>query len=323
MIEAYKDHAENHDKFEIIAIHDSSVKSFEELDRKLTKIKQKYWKGQDLPFPVMIDKDGITEKAYGISAHPTQILIAPDGNVVGESHLGLLEKELPELPAQVIWNRNADSQKNIHWSWGPEPKFKDLIQAFETWSRKQKIEIDPEIVEKTGLTPDAEMQFFMEGYGVTIRSISQLAFDPYGLSIQPNSDGTGLMLGKETRTDVPETPLQQQNNAYLRKRIATQKGAGDTDVGGPVEESGKKAEESKIGDLEIEELSLRDAMRRISNQFEIPVGINKTAFEQAGKLPVSGKIAQNRMRETIEEMIEPLGLKLIVKYELVLVVPNE
>ncbi len=54
--------------FEIIAIHDSSVDSFAELDEKLVAIKENYWKGESLPFPILIDKDGATEAAFGVVA---------------------------------------------------------------------------------------------------------------------------------------------------------------------------------------------------------------------------------------------------------------
>jgi len=51
LIALCEDHAEHRDKFEVFAIHDKSVKSFDELDKKLASIKKQHWQGKDLPFP--------------------------------------------------------------------------------------------------------------------------------------------------------------------------------------------------------------------------------------------------------------------------------
>lgn len=76
---------EKSDRFEILAFHDASVKSFAELDEKLVEIKKKQWKGRDLPFPILLDASGETVKQFGIHAYPTTILIDPEGRLVGEA----------------------------------------------------------------------------------------------------------------------------------------------------------------------------------------------------------------------------------------------
>lgn len=76
---------EKSDRFEILAFHDASVKSFAELDEKLAEIKKKHWKGRDLPFPILLDASGDTVKQFGIHAFPTTILIDPEGRLVGEA----------------------------------------------------------------------------------------------------------------------------------------------------------------------------------------------------------------------------------------------
>ncbi len=75
---------EKSDRFEILAFHDATVKSFEELDEKLATIKDKHWKGRALPFPILLDATGETIKQFGIHAFPTTILIDPEGRLVGE-----------------------------------------------------------------------------------------------------------------------------------------------------------------------------------------------------------------------------------------------
>jgi hypothetical protein len=97
MIDFYEANADKRDHFEIVAFHDGSAKTFEELDAKLVDIKKNAWGGRDLPFPVLLDATGETIKTFGIQAFPTLALIDPDGNVVQGGSLELLEEKLAEL----------------------------------------------------------------------------------------------------------------------------------------------------------------------------------------------------------------------------------
>ena len=103
LIALYEDHADHRDQFEVFAVHDKSVKSFAELDEKLPKIKEHYWQGKDLPFPVLLDATGETGKLYGIRAYPTGLLIDPDGKLVGEATPADLEAKLPPLSVAKKW----------------------------------------------------------------------------------------------------------------------------------------------------------------------------------------------------------------------------
>ncbi len=91
---------EKSDRFEILAFHDASVKNFAELDEKLAAVKEKHWKGRDLPFPILLDESGETVKQYGIHAFPTTILIDPDGHLVGEATEVDLRKALEKERTQ-------------------------------------------------------------------------------------------------------------------------------------------------------------------------------------------------------------------------------
>jgi 2-phosphoglycerate kinase len=74
--------------------------------------------------------------------------------------------------------------------------------------------------------------------------------------------------------------------------------------------------------LELNDVGLRDAVKRIATHFDLPMGINSAAFKQAEER-VSGKIENERIELTLNKMLEPIGLRVIVKYEMVLVVPLE
>jgi thiol-disulfide isomerase/thioredoxin len=64
------------------------------LDEKIALLKEKVWKGKDLPFPIALTTksssyseqmyDGTAAAQYGVLHYPTTILIDKDGNVVGE-----------------------------------------------------------------------------------------------------------------------------------------------------------------------------------------------------------------------------------------------
>jgi hypothetical protein len=88
--------ANKSDRFEILAFHDGSVKTFEELDAKMVKAKasRPIWAGRDLPFPILLDATGESVKQYDVHAFPTTILIDPDGKLVGQGPLQLLKDAL-------------------------------------------------------------------------------------------------------------------------------------------------------------------------------------------------------------------------------------
>ena len=96
-MELYDEYQDLRDRFAIVTIHDSSVKDFEELDKKLAPIKKKHWKGRDLPFPVLIDDDDKTVKAYDIQWFPTTVLIDPQGRIVPGYGEDLFVAKLKEL----------------------------------------------------------------------------------------------------------------------------------------------------------------------------------------------------------------------------------
>jgi hypothetical protein len=88
------------DRFEIIAFHDASAKTFDELDEKLAKTVEEVWK-RPLPFPILLDDSGDTIERYGIRAFPTVILIDPDGKLVKGRAEKLLEAKLTEMSASA------------------------------------------------------------------------------------------------------------------------------------------------------------------------------------------------------------------------------
>jgi thiol-disulfide isomerase/thioredoxin len=93
LVSFYNKHKAQRDRFEILAIHDGSAKTMKELLAKMRPIEKAKWKGP-LPFPVLLDGTGATVKDYGIVAFPTLLLIDPEGRIVKDGSLEMLESKL-------------------------------------------------------------------------------------------------------------------------------------------------------------------------------------------------------------------------------------
>jgi hypothetical protein len=93
-MEFYRRHHDDRDRFEVLAFHHPSAKSFEELDEKLKPLIDKYWGGRNLPFPILLDASGATVKSFGIQSYPTTLLIDPEGRIVRGGSETMLVKKL-------------------------------------------------------------------------------------------------------------------------------------------------------------------------------------------------------------------------------------
>ncbi len=84
----------------IVAVHNDTADSIEDMDRKIATVKNEAWAGWNgrmLPFLIALDgggptrirysnatEDGATTAAYGITSYPTAVIVGRDGRVVGE-----------------------------------------------------------------------------------------------------------------------------------------------------------------------------------------------------------------------------------------------
>jgi thiol-disulfide isomerase/thioredoxin len=88
----------------VLAVHDDSVKSIEEMDERMKDVPKKYWGGKDLAFPTVLDGGGDSGifRSYGIGAVPAMILIDQQGRVVRRLYNAAdpeFEKEIQRLLA--------------------------------------------------------------------------------------------------------------------------------------------------------------------------------------------------------------------------------
>jgi peroxiredoxin len=97
----YEKHAADRQRFEILSICDSiedNIKTVAEFEKAEKPIVGSEWHGKELPFPVLIDGEGKTRKAYGLSYVPQMFLIDPEGHLVKWGDEVMLEEKLSEKP---------------------------------------------------------------------------------------------------------------------------------------------------------------------------------------------------------------------------------
>jgi thiol-disulfide isomerase/thioredoxin len=84
---------------EIVALHDQSVQSRSEYDRRIAAVRKDLWNNEDLPFHVLLDRPdptkahdrysegtGLTCSRYRIEEFPTTFVIDQQGRVIGKVH---------------------------------------------------------------------------------------------------------------------------------------------------------------------------------------------------------------------------------------------
>jgi hypothetical protein len=291
----------------VFAVHDKTVESFADLDKKLVQIKERYWQGKDLPFPVLLDATGKTETLYGIRAHPTGVLIDPDGKLVGEASAADLEAKLPPLPVAKLWARHRDAQKNVFWSFEPgRTTLTSLADNLTMWS-KCLVALDPEAIRASGLTPEGPLPGVVIGSPITLRSLDELLLAPHGLGLAPSPDGKNLLITRRSATAETESYLQKQHGKELADRL---------------DRGAATGQEGETKPLEIKDETLLDAVKRVGHEFDLPVALDAKAMHAKAldmTSKVSGTIDPGELRKSLTKMLDPLGLTVEVRKEVVFV----
>lgn len=301
LIGLYEDHADHRDKFEVIAVHDSSLKSFAALDPKLPKLKERFWQGKELPFPIVLDA-GATVTQYSVREFPTGLLIDPEGNLVGPASITDLEAKLPPVSAARKWARHRDLHRNISWAWGESgytpTGFADFIKNFT----QCVVEVDAEALKACGLTPESKLPLVMGGGEVSLRSIEELVLAPHGLGVVPAADGKKLLIANRRGAD-PASHLQKLHAKELNALL----------------------DRATAKPLEIEEQPLLDALKLVGREYAVPVALDPKAL-LAGKLDpkaqVRGRLGPGDLRTALTKLLAPLGLRIVVTQEVLLVTPR-
>ncbi len=95
-ISFYEKHAAQRDRFEIVGVHSPDGASLAAIRSDYDGLVKRGWGGKALPFPLVFDSTGNTQKRWGIEVYPTTLLVDPKGRIVGQGTLDDLAKELGE-----------------------------------------------------------------------------------------------------------------------------------------------------------------------------------------------------------------------------------
>ena len=199
-------YAAHRDKFQILAIHDTQAKTFEELDQKTATTKAHYWGGRDLPFPILLDATGETLKRYGINGFPTMVLIDPEGKVVGQGRGQQLIERLPKLPI----GEEIAMRLGFAMGYGSDGESVESIVKFVGQVSGIPIVLDVKAAKAKGTDVTKRIEFSYLG-AVSWRSVLNAVLGSQGLTYRVQ--GNGLVV------EPGALPGQTHEQAYNNQRI--------------------------------------------------------------------------------------------------------
>jgi hypothetical protein len=127
--------------------------------------------------------------------------------------------------------------------------------------------------------------------------------------VAPSSDGKKLLITRRPVTAEAESYYQKERARELTHQLDRGSAAHSQDNAKP---------------LEIKDQPLLDAIKRVSEEFDLPVALDAQAMHHERLDPqarVSGRITPCDLRNSLTKMLDPLGLKVEVRHEVVLVTP--
>jgi hypothetical protein len=212
LIDLYETRAKDRDKFQIIAFHDPTTKNFKELDERYKKLKEMYFPGRDLPFPVLLDSTGETFKKFGIRRFPTNILVDPEGKLVGEAWEEQLEDKLPELPMPIRLANALDKNVGFYFD---NPALEHAVQTLSKMARIP-IRLDKEKLKDVGIAADAKIPITINTQNgfMSLRSELNLVLDAFELGYNQNEQG--LLVGPRKIGTARDKLSERQRAASKR-----------------------------------------------------------------------------------------------------------
>ena len=296
LIDLYDDHANEREKFEILAFHDGTVKDFSEMDAKTEHTKKTLWHGRDLPFPVLLDAQkathGATIEAFEIHAFPTTILIDPQGKLVGQIPPHLLEEKLTPIPLAKRIPRALNRDVALGMDGG---KLAAMIKFLSEESRIP-IKLDETALKKIGVAADASTHLTISG-SLSLRSWLDLLLDPLGMEAVPTADGL---------TVVPARPNQTHELSEPQKRCAAR-----------INEVLKQPVSFDFKDATLTQVAAHFEGKTQENFVLDPKGRQTKAIDPDAT--VTGVAKNVPLRQGLEQLLKPLGLVPVVKDEVVVI----
>jgi hypothetical protein len=293
LIDFYELHKDARTQFEIVAFHVGNEKTLEEIDKNLASFRQLYWFDRQLPFPSLTDFTGKTAKLYGVAAFPTTVLIDPEGKLVGNATEEHLEAKLPRVTMAARIAPALD--KMVQYSFD-DPTLSDAIQTLSKESRIP-VRLDLEALKTVAIAPDAKIPYKMAGL-VTLRSGLNLVLA--GLDLGFEREEKGLVITRKEKPSRADELSQPQR--FCQKRIEKVL-AGNTTY-------------------DFQNKTLDEVAKHFEGQTRENFVLDPAARRKGALDPnatVTGAAKDVSLQEGLKKLLDPLGLKLTIRDEVVVI----
>jgi thiol-disulfide isomerase/thioredoxin len=295
------DHAADRDKFVILTIHDPQATGFAMLDEKLKPIIRRQWRGQSLPFPILLDTTGQTVKDYGVVHWPTVVLLDPDGLVVDVPQgIGLnaedyLASKLPPLPANMRISRALD--RDLSLATGEYATLAELLNYYDKVGHI-RIRLEPGDLKAIGIDQDIRVPLKLSAK-LTLRAWLNLTLDAFDLTYVAEGDGLRI---------VRHTP----DNAILSRPSTRQ-----------------KADNSRVAEALRGKVTFHFRNERLGRVVEVlqektheTFVLDPTACRSGAIKPestVAGSAVDESLSSALVRLLTPLGMRYQIRDEAVLI----
>jgi thiol-disulfide isomerase/thioredoxin len=292
-----EEHAQDRDKFVILAVHDPQATDFAMLDKKLETVIREHWHGKPLPLPIVLDTTGETVKNFGISSWPTAVLINPEGKLVkvkDEMPEEYLDEKLPTTPLDRKLARALD--RDFRFMVGGA-RLENLTGFLHTMGRV-KIELDPDELKAAGVGKDTVVPLEADGR-LTLRSWLNLSLAPLGLTYVPGDRGLKVVR-KASGNDALTRPSPAQAKATARVAAALK-----TSV-----------------PFDFHKEPLKKVLARLAEQTKETFLVDPSALKSGVATlatTVSGSDSGAPLEKALDALLAPAGLTYVVRDEAVVI----
>jgi hypothetical protein len=243
-----------------------------------------------LPFPILLDDDGKTFEAYGISAIPATVLINPEGKLV-RLDLEELEAKLTPTPMDRQIARALDRQvvMTVDTDGGPLDAILDTLDS----GLRFKITID----EASGASPKAIVPLTIAGR-LSLKSWLNLTLEPLNLVAVPGPEGLIVKkAGPDHRADLTVSATQCEATERIAAKLQARTSFHF--------EKATLAEVAAFFEKATEENFVVDPIDRKAGRLDL-------------KTTISGQATDVSLKDGLKLLLDPIGVEAVIRDEVVI-----
>ena len=295
LVKLDKDLSAHRDQFAILTVHHTSAKTLDELQPQLEQVSKTFWKGNPLPFPILLDSTGQTIKDYDVSAYPTEFLIDPEGRLVRITQRAeeILKAKLLGLSPGRQVSRDLDQEQNF----GIDAMPLDLALHYLIG---QRFPDEPhriaEMVTAAGVDPGDPIPLTLTAE-LSVRSWLDLFLSPFGLSYEIQDDKPVIIPRKPDTAPSPLSARQREAAERLRHVL------------------------EKRQAFDFRGKSLAAVVKALAEQTQEPIALDPIARRSGTIDPeatVTGSDHGKPLGEAVSDLLQPLGLRPVIRDEVIL-----